>query len=59
MLHRDLSFNHLLFSFGIIEMIRGRSLPERFIVAAQGVGLTLVVSFMLLAIYNDLVRQFS
>jgi regulator of sigma E protease len=45
--------------FGIIEMIRGRSLPERFIVAAQGVGLTLVVSFMLLAIYNDLVRQFS
>lgn len=45
--------------FGIIEMIRGRSLPERFLTTAQGVGLTLVVSFMLLAIYNDLVRQFS
>ena len=45
--------------FGIIEMIRGRSLPERFLMTAQGVGLTLVVSFMLLAIYNDLVRQFS
>jgi len=45
--------------FGIIEMIRGRSLPERFLMAAQGVGLTLVVSFMLLAIYNDLVKQFS
>jgi regulator of sigma E protease len=40
-------------------MIRGRSLPERFIMAAQGVGLTLVISFMLLAIYNDLVKQFS
>ena len=40
-------------------MIRGRSLPERFLMTAQGVGLTLVVSFMLLAIYNDLVRQFS
>ncbi|MFP1679778.1 RIP metalloprotease RseP [Alloalcanivorax sp. C16-2] len=45
--------------FGIIEMIRGRSLPERLLMTAQGVGLTLVVSFMLLAIYNDLVRQFS
>lgn len=45
--------------FGIIEMIRGRSLPERFLMTAQGLGLTLVVSFMLLAIYNDLVRQFS
>ncbi len=45
--------------FGIIEMIRGRSLPERFLTTAQGVGLTLVMSFMLLAIYNDLVRQFS
>lgn len=45
--------------FGIIEMIRGRSLPERFLMAAQGVGLTLVISFMLLAIYNDLVKQFS
>ena len=45
--------------FGIIEMIRGRSLPERFLLAAQGVGLTLVISFMVLAIYNDLVKQFS
>lgn len=45
--------------FGIIEMIRGRSLPERFLMAAQGVGLMLVISFMFLAIYNDLVRQFS
>lgn len=45
--------------FGIIEMIRGRSLPERFLMTAQGLGLTLVASFMLLAIYNDLVRQFS
>ncbi|EKF75111.1 zinc metalloprotease [Alcanivorax hongdengensis A-11-3] len=45
--------------FGIIEMIRGRSLSERFLLAAQGIGMTLVISFMLLAIYNDLVRQFS
>ncbi|MDX1805241.1 MAG: RIP metalloprotease RseP, partial [Alcanivorax sp.] len=45
--------------FGIIEMIRGRSLSERFLIAAQGIGLTLVISFMLLAIYNDLVKQFS
>lgn len=45
--------------FGIIEMIRGRGLPERLLMTAQGVGLTLVVSFMLFVIYNDLVRQFS
>lgn len=45
--------------FGLIEMIRGRGLPERFLMTAQSVGLTLVVSFMALVIYNDLVRQFS
>lgn len=45
--------------FGIIEIIRGRGLPERLLMTAQGVGLTLVVSFMLFVIYNDLVRQFS
>ena len=43
--------------FGIIEMIRGRSLPGGFLWPHR-VGLMFVVSFMLLAIYNDLVKQF-
>ena len=45
--------------FGIIEMIRGRSLSERFLMTAQGLGLAVVASIMFLAIYNDLVRQFT
>lgn len=45
--------------FGLIEMARGKALPERFLMAAQSVGMTLVFALMLLAIYNDLLRQFA
>ena len=45
--------------FGLIEMVRGKALPERFLMAAQTFGMTLVFALMLLAIYNDLVRQFA
>ena len=45
--------------FGVIEMIIGRSLPERFLMAAQSVGLTLVLCLMVVAIFNDLVRHFA
>ena len=44
--------------FGVIEMIARRPLPERFLMAAQSVGLALVVCLMVLAIYNDIVRHF-
>lgn len=45
--------------FGLIEMVRGKALPEKFLMAAQSLGMTLVFALMLLAIYNDLLRQFS
>lgn len=45
--------------FGTIEMITGRDLPERFLMAAQSVGMALVFCLMLLAIYNDITRQFA
>jgi regulator of sigma E protease len=45
--------------FGLIEWIRGRELPERFLMMAQSVGITAVMALMALAIYNDLVRHFG
>lgn len=45
--------------FGLVEMVIRRPLPERFLMAAQSVGLTLVLALMALAIFNDLVRYFA
>lgn len=45
--------------FGLVEMMRGKALPERFLMMAQSVGLILVVSLMGVAIFNDLMRQFA
>lgn len=45
--------------FGTIEMMTGRNLPERFLMAAQSVGMALVFCLMLLAIYNDIARHFA
>lgn len=45
--------------FGVIEWIRGRELPERFLMMAQSFGLTAVIMLMGLAIYNDVVRHFG
>lgn len=44
---------------GIIEMIRGRKLSEPFLVAWQGVGFVLILGIMMLAIFNDVVKQIS
>lgn len=43
--------------FGLLEMLSGRPLPERFMLAAQQVGMTLVVGLMLLAVFNDVMRH--
>jgi regulator of sigma E protease len=43
--------------FGLIEMVIGRELPERFLMAAQSVGMVLVFGLMLLAVTNDLIRH--
>ena len=48
---------HLLFY--IIEAIKGRPLPEKIQLAGYQVGLCVIVSIMVLAQYNDLVRLFS
>ena len=45
--------------FGLFEMVTGRALSERFLMTAQTFGMVFVFSLMLLAIYNDLVRQFA
>lgn len=45
--------------FGLIEWVRGRELPERFLIMAQSVGLSVVIGLMALAIFNDLVRHFG
>lgn len=45
--------------FGLVEMMRGRPLSDRFLANAQVVGMVFVFSLMMLAIYNDLVRQFA
>ena len=45
--------------FGLVEMITRRELPERFLMAAQAVGMVLVFSIMAVAIFNDILRQFA
>jgi regulator of sigma E protease len=45
--------------FCAVEMVTRRPLPERFLTLAQGVGLSLVMLLMAVAVYNDLVRQFG
>lgn len=46
-------------ALGLIEWVRGRELPERFLLMAQSIGLSLVLGLMALAIYNDLIRHFG
>jgi len=48
---------HLLFY--IIEAIKGKPLPEKWQLIAYQAGLALVISMMVLAHYNDLVRLLS
>lgn len=45
--------------FCFIEMLLRKPLPERFLVVAQSAGLSLVVLLMVVAIYNDILRQFG
>ncbi len=45
--------------FGLVEMIRGKALPERFLMVAQSVGMMLVLGLMCVAVFNDLMRQFA
>lgn len=45
--------------FGLIEMVRRKPLSEAFLMTAQKMGFALVLALMSLAIFNDLVRQFS
>ena len=42
--------------FGLVEMITGRELPERFLLVAQNVGMVLVFGLMLFAVGNDITR---
>jgi regulator of sigma E protease len=45
---------HLLYYF--IELVKGKPLSERALIAGQYVGLALLVTLMSLAFYNDIVR---
>lgn len=45
--------------FGLIEMVRRKPLSDDFLMTAQKMGFALVLALMSLAIFNDLVRQFS
>jgi regulator of sigma E protease len=45
--------------FGLIEAAKGSPLSERFQIAGQQIGLTLLMLLMGLAFYNDIVRQLS
>jgi regulator of sigma E protease len=42
--------------FGVTEMVLRRPLPERFLMAAQSVGMMLVLGLMLFAVVNDVSR---
>lgn len=42
--------------FGVTEMVVRRPLPERFLMAAQNVGLVLVMGLMVFAVVNDISR---
>lgn len=48
---------HLVFY--IVEMIRGKPAPDRWIATSQRVGITLLGGLMTVAIFNDLSRLFS
>jgi regulator of sigma E protease len=39
--------------------MRGKALPERFLMVAQSVGMMLVFGLMCVAVFNDLMRQFA
>lgn len=45
--------------FGLIEMVRRKPLSDEFLMRAQGLGMTLVFALMCVAIFNDLMRQFT
>lgn len=45
--------------FGTIEMIMRKPLSDDFLMAAQRVGMALVLALMSIAIVNDLMRQFT
>lgn len=45
--------------FGLIEMVRRKPLSDAFLMTAQKMGLAFVLALMSLAIFNDLMRQFS
>src|SRR5699024_4326476 len=45
--------------FGLIEMIRRKPLSDDVLMTAQKMGFAFVLALMSLAIFNDLVRQFS
>lgn len=45
---------HIL--FGLVEWVRGRPVPERVQMLGYQLGLVMIVSVMILAIYNDLAR---
>src|SRR6185312_11985255 len=45
---------HLLYY--LIELIKGRPLSERVLIAGQYVGLALLVTLMSMAFYNDIMR---
>jgi len=47
---------HLLYY--LAEIIRGRSLPERVMEIGQRIGLALIVTLIVLALWNDISRQF-
>jgi len=42
--------------FYVIELAKGKPLSERFMAAAQQVGIVLLVGLMLLVTYNDIFR---
>jgi regulator of sigma E protease len=48
---------HLLYYS--VEVLTGRPVPERFIAAAQRLGVGLLVAMMMLAVFNDFVRILS
>lgn len=44
------------FLFCIIEAVRGRALSDRTMIVCQNIGYVVLGSFMILAVYNDIVR---
>ena len=42
--------------YGIVEAVRGKPLSERIQQAGVGLGMSIIAAFMVLAIYNDIIR---